>query len=452
MTDPRHQLADFGYFATNFFWIRNKQGKPQRWTWSNITRDFHAKQGKRNLVEKPRQCHFTTYKHLRMLHRFLTEPLYQGLFGSRNMQQAIGSRQRVDFALGLLPDWLRPKLDRKNVTELRNLDTGSVFRIEPVQKGFGSGDTYTEAYITEGPYQALFYEALEAVEQSVPADGEITIDGHYDTHIVSSGFEQEVARAKRGDSNFKAFTYTWRDHEEYDEAFAEEKKRGPGGLAAFLAQYECRPAQAGDPLFEQDAIRAARAAWKQPDYTVEDSRFSLGVDPAAFVTDKGGAGRDHNALVGLHIPSGAQVDQIHNRKHLDVFIEEVHACGCKWAEIGHTTVAVERNNSGMAVLESLKKRPHPYSLYRHPKRYDNSGLGWPTTAKTKPMMLVGEYGLGPALRNGDVRPNNDVLCGELERMQYTDRGGMEAMKGFHDDLVIALAIAWFTRNYGWLPK
>jgi len=37
-------------------------------------------------------------------------------------------------------------------------------------------------------------------------------------------------------------------------------------------------------------------------------------------------------------------------------------------------------------------------------------------------------------------------------MQYTDRGGMEAMKGFHDDLVIAKAIAWFTRNYGWLPK
>jgi hypothetical protein len=470
MNDPRLKLLDLQWFAANFLWIRDKYEHLRRLEFNRVQADFHLKRTGRDIIEKCRQCGLTTYMLASMFHAAITRPQYHGLIGSRNRDKAQENLQRVELFLRYLPPELTPRIDRQRVDLLTFPDLDSSLSIEAMQEGFGSGSTYSEVYMTELVYAKHARAALEAVSQAIPVGfGSIVLDSHYDTGIVGSFFEAEIQRAKRGESGYKHFCYPWQW--EYDEAWAQEKRKD--GAAAFAAQYCCDPTQAGDPIFPKAEIVAARANWKQPDLTAFDAlkeqrdtgklsaedfakawevergkhRFLIGLDPAeGRLAAKESRERDYHALVVLHLPSGAQVDEWHSRCHLDLVPREADAIANKWTEFGDVILGVERNNTGHAVLKGLKEiEGKPYRLYR--SREDGE-YGWRTTAATKPGLLTGTGSLAEALRTGAVTLKSEMLADELIRFQYTDRGGMEAQTGHHDDLVMALALAWRMRSEG----
>ena len=73
----------------------------------------------------------------------------------------------------------------------------------------------------------------------------------------------------------------------------------------------------------------------------------------------------------------------------------------------------------------------------------NYKIGWLTTSKTKPIMIDA---LEEALRKGVVKIADDALINELTVYAYDDSGSTGAQEGYHDDRVVAIALAWAIRE------
>ena len=118
---------------------------------------------------------------------------------------------------------------------------------------------------------------------------------------------------------------------------------------------------------------------------------------------------------------------------------------CRWYNSAY--LGVERNLHGHAVLLALTTVQGYGSLYEHTD-YDAVGnptprVGWPTTSKTKPIMIDG---LATTFRGR--RPwRNAALLGEARTYVVKDNGDTAASGNLHDDRIMAYAIAEMLRRH-----
>jgi hypothetical protein len=122
-------------------------------------------------------------------------------------------------------------------------------------------------------------------------------------------------------------------------------------------------------------------------------------------------------------------------------------------EYGTCLVVVENNNIGIGVLKHLANMNYPNIYYT--KKGDNSYIdpteaemvsnalpGIVTSTKTRPLLIakLEEY-----IRNKVVVVRSKRLVTELDTFVWIN-GKPQAMKGYHDDLVMALAFACWVRD------
>ena len=115
-------------------------------------------------------------------------------------------------------------------------------------------------------------------------------------------------------------------------------------------------------------------------------------------------------------------------------------------------LGVERNNHGHSALNTLANTLEYPNLYYHVEYDASSGghhrvLGWPTTPKTRPIMLDR---LRDAIEDGETDARDVVLLGEAMSFvsRTTDSGARKYMaaEGCKDDMVITWAIAAMMRE------
>ncbi|MBF0516390.1 MAG: hypothetical protein HQK97_04600 [Nitrospirae bacterium] len=155
---------------------------------------------------------------------------------------------------------------------------------------------------------------------------------------------------------------------------------------------------------------------------------------------------DFSAAVVVHQITGIQVAQWHGHCDPDIFARVLYWLGRHY----NTAMLVpERNNHGMAVVLSLQNtlRYPPARIYAQthiePPSKPLKRYGWLTTASSKPVIidnLIAEFREGV---HGIV--SKDIY---LEMLTYVidAQGRYEAQAGRHDDLIMAAAIAKFTRT------
>jgi hypothetical protein len=107
-------------------------------------------------------------------------------------------------------------------------------------------------------------------------------------------------------------------------------------------------------------------------------------------------------------------------------------------------IAVERN-TGNSTLFVLKQNNYP-ALYKMPKTFtgvhdeDQEQYGWVTNMATRPKMLDD---LALAIRQEAIKiPSKEIVDELFTFIRHIKTGKPQADVGCHDDLVIALAIAW----------
>lgn len=114
-------------------------------------------------------------------------------------------------------------------------------------------------------------------------------------------------------------------------------------------------------------------------------------------------------------------------------------------------VAFERNNGGVAEIERLAKlnRNNKYIIYQEKmglasieSTQDSVKLGWTTSSASRPTMLSM---LKEAIDNKLVKVYDKPTINEMFSFivsQTSSSWKAQAEKGAHDDLIMALAIAW----------
>jgi hypothetical protein len=112
-------------------------------------------------------------------------------------------------------------------------------------------------------------------------------------------------------------------------------------------------------------------------------------------------------------------------------------------------IAVEANEHGHSVLNTLMNREHYPRLYKH-RDYDNRGqgrpkMGWQTNGKTRPILLSE---LKEAVHQNLMEINHQDFLGECFTFMDNGKGKFEARSGTHDDTVMAWGIAWQARKRG----
>jgi hypothetical protein len=164
---------------------------------------------------------------------------------------------------------------------------------------------------------------------------------------------------------------------------------------------------------------------------IAGKRYVIGADVA-----EGGEKGDYSVAVVLDRDTWEEVATYSAHVEPDRFAGDLHALSeyYKSDEGDGALIAPERNNHGHAVIATLKTRGLTSRVWR-----DKSGkMGWLTTAQSKPAMIDL---LAEALRDDLVKINSPATLAELQIYAIEPDGDTNAPSGYHDDRVMALAIA-----------
>jgi hypothetical protein len=122
-------------------------------------------------------------------------------------------------------------------------------------------------------------------------------------------------------------------------------------------------------------------------------------------------------------------------------------------EFGNAMMVVENNNIGYTVLDKLVEFGYPNTYYsikstheyieQHQAEFHSSAIaGFSTTQKTRPLIVAK---LEEFIRNKLITVYSSRTINEMKTFIWKN-GKPQAMKGYNDDLIMALAIACWVRD------
>lgn len=368
-------------------------------------------------------------------------------------------KARVDHILDHLPDIVSALLDQRvndNMGEI-TFAGGSSIVFLPSSPNPGRSMTATDVILDEHAFHPWDLKMYASIKPTLSGGGRV-ISVSTPNGVGNLFHALWVGAHRDGDgwNGYHPVTIHWRQHPGRDQAWFDQTTRDlPARLVA--QEYELDFVQSGAVVFDAAQVRAAHSAtaWiadpsdaLSPEVAegIRAARrarpncpFLIGADVA-----EGIQGGDFSVATVLHATTGAQVATIGGWWRPDVFAAKL----ARLAAVFPGVIGVEKNGPGGTVILELERLGLDASLYRH-RDWDERGRmrtrrGWETTAKSKPVM-VDE--LEVAIRRGFVRLSDQQTVDELCVYEYKD--GSEhsgAPAGYHDDRVIALAIAWQMRK------
>ncbi|KAF6561976.1 DNA packaging protein [Paenibacillus sp. EKM202P] len=194
------------------------------------------------------------------------------------------------------------------------------------------------------------------------------------------------------------------------------------GISIIGSQYEID--------FVKDKIIPTHAGelviYRQPE---QGKRYILAADTA-----KGKEDGDYDAAYVIEERTGEMCAALHGKWDTDLYGKKMNTLGLYY---NTALLAVENNNTGESVLNTLFNTCHYPLLFMHKK-----SLGWNTNQATRPVMISD---FKEAIRDQLY----DIYCPELygECMTLIDKNGRaEADSGCHDDRILAYSIALQVRQ------
>jgi len=152
-----------------------------------------------------------------------------------------------------------------------------------------------------------------------------------------------------------------------------------------------------------------------------------------------GSGEDYSALVAREKQNNEIIAVYHYKCDPDELAYRAMILG---SLLGNCKIAIENDKFGFAANEKLRTIYGNVYVQRTYNKVENKVVekfGWDTTAISRPLMLSQ---MQQEIREGNLRLNYEELIKEcLTFIKNPDTGKAEAEQGFHDDLVMACAIA-----------
>jgi len=406
--------------------------------------------------------------------------------------------------LNNLPDSMKPTIKNSNAKMLIfNNDKGtglnSVIKCMTAGgKSAGRSDTFQNLHISELAFwSGNKDETLAGLMQSVPNDLNTVVI----IESTANGYEQfkEIwDAAVKGENDFVAVFCAWWELDEYrmpydgfelDDEEKSLKKRFKldneqlawrrwcinnnchGSVETFHQEYPSYPAEAflssgscifdenkilerqselkepikqGSFLYDYDGLRITNIRWQNEKqgiikiYKDVDSTkaYVIGGDPA-------GEGSDNNVGQVIEHITGEQVAILAHQTDEDLYARQMYCLGMYYNQ---ALIGIEVNFSTFPQKE-LQRLKYPHMYVRRTEDTYTSGIqkkyGFQTTSKTRPIIIAGLVEI--ARESIDSINDNDTLD-EMLTFVKNEKGRAEAMQGYHDDRVMALAIAYYIRE------
>jgi hypothetical protein len=348
---------------------------------------------------------------------------------SENENKAIAFLDKCKVIYGELPAFLK-SYQTSNTTEISfsqldknlvELENGSLIASLPASPQAGRSDSLSLLIMDEAAFVPWAEDIWAAAFPTLSTGGKAILIST--ANGVGNLFHEMWTKALNKENDFEPLQLKWDDYPGRGKEWLEEQRKNLPPLK-FAQEVMGDFIQSGSPVF--DRLFLNKTGKKQK--PVPGRRYLIGADPA-----EGGLRGDFSVVQVIDPDTGDQVLVEKGKWAPDVFARKIHGIWERYSGL----VGVERNNHGHAVI--MKLLDFGVEVYRH----TDGKYGFPTNSLTKPQIIDD---LEESLRTGTVKLSDDTTIGELTHYQYQENGSMNAPKGFHDDHVMSLAIAWRMRS------
>jgi len=362
--------------------------------------------------------------------------------------------KKVKSIMRNLPDWLKiATIDVDNRTSFE-LSNGSSIKAASTSGDAGRSEALSLLVLDEAAHIEGLEELWTGLYPTLSTGGRCialsTPNG------VGNWFHKTCIDAESEANNFHLTTLKWDVHPDRDEEWykKETKNMSKRQIAQELA---CNFNTSGETVLDPECMDWMLSVVKEPKYrTGFDRNFWIWeeFDPTCnylmSVDVARGDGADYSTFHLLKLETLEIIGEYQGRPTPDLYAGMINQIG---REFGNAMIVVENNSIGFTVLDKLVEYAYPNLYYsikstheyieQHQAEYRNSAIaGFSTTSKTRPLIIAK---LEEFIRNKLITIYSSRIVNEFKTFVWKN-GKPQAMKSYHDDLIMALAIGCWVRD------
>jgi len=369
-------------------------------------------------------------------------------------QTAANLVKKVKSMMQGLPPWLRIadiKIDNRTSFVLTN---GSEVKASSTSGDAGRSEALSLLVIDEAAHVEGLDDLWTGLYPTLSTGGRCialsTPNG------IGNWFHKIYVEAEQNVNDFHPISLPWDVHPERDKAWFEKETRNMS-RRQIAQELECNFNASGETVIHPDDLERMLNDAKEPTYRTgfdrnlwiwekhsPDFSYLLAADVAR------GDASDFSVFHVIKIDTMEVVAEYRGKPNLEQFAHIVDNTG---REYGNCMAVVENNSLGISILEKLQDREYPnlyYSIkgsheYIEPlmaENVSNSIPGFTTSSKTKPLIIAK---MEEFIRNKLITIYSSRTIEEFKTFIWNNNRA-EAMRSYHDDLVMALAIGCWVRD------
>ena len=362
--------------------------------------------------------------------------------------------RKVKSIMKNLPDWIRiASITTDNRTSFE-LSNGSTIKAASTSGDAGRSEALSLLVLDEAAHIDGLEDLWTGLYPTLSTGGRcIAIST---PNGVGNWFHKTCIGAETNENNFKLTTLMWDVHPERDEEWFKKETRNMS-RRQIAQELECNFNTSGETVIDPDALAWIDGNVTEPKYkTAFDRNFWIWeeYDPASgylLTADVArGDGADYSTFHIIKLETLQIIGEYQGRPAPDMFANMLNQIG---REFGNAMMVIENNSIGYTVLDKLIDYAYPNIYYsvkstheyieQHLAEHRNSAVpGFTTSSKTRPLVVAK---LEEFIRNKLITSYSSRLANEFRTFIWTN-GKPQALKGYNDDLVMALAIACWVRD------
>ena len=367
---------------------------------------------------------------------------------------------KVQFMWENLPSWLKVDSAENNKLSLR-LSNGSKIQAKSSNADAARSEAVSLLIIDEAAFIDNIAETWASAQQTLATGGgAIVLSTPYGT---GNWFHQMWVKAEAAENDFLPIKLPWYVHPERDQKWrdAQDALLGDPRLAA--QECDCDFSTSGDIVFYNEYLEfyekshikepmERRGAdqnlwvWESPDY---NKSYIVVADVAR------GDASDFSTAHVIDVVTSVQVAEYKGKLDTKDFGNFLVALA---TEYNNALLVIENANIGWATIQQVIDRSYTNLYYtdkdikyvdsgnQHTNKYrsqdKNQVAGFSTTSRTRPLIIskLEEYIRDKSITIRSVRTIDEMFT------FIWNNGRAEAMRGYNDDLVMALAIGLWVRD------
>jgi hypothetical protein len=415
-----------------------------------------------NIILKSRQLGLSTLSAGYILWKMLFNQDFNALVIATKVTVAKNLVEKVRVMHDLLPIWLRDGStaaaeDNKLSLKLKN---GSQVKAIASSPDAGRSEALSLLVVDEAAFIRDIDEIWLSAQSTLSTGGSAIVLST--PNGIGNWFHKMWVDGESGVNGFNCIKLHWTVHPERNQAWRDEQTRILGVKGA-SQECDCDFVGSGDNVIEPQLLLWYKDTyvmepieksgfdgnywkWEHPNY---NRQYLISADVAR------GDGSDYSTFQVIDIEDSSQVAEYRGKIDTKDFGNFLVAVATEW---NNALLIVENSNVGWAAIQQCIDRGYGNLFYMSndlkyvdvEKQMSNKYYrderqmvaGFSTTTKTRPLIISA---LDSYMTDKDILIRSNRLIDELFTFIWNN-GKAEAMKGYNDDLTMALGIGLWIRN------